>query len=317
MRALMVSALACLVPICAARAQAPLSGQSVEELIAAVRAGQQTGGFTMRARLVTGTGRAGEETVVQVRAVGRRDPATSRLLYQGLWPAAVKGRAAYIQKDGQHAPGGFTFEPPDTVTPLTRTLLSEPFLDTAMSLEDLTEEFWSWPEPAAAGQATVEGRPCTNDRPPPARRRREQLHKDQKLRVARAAAAAVDREDRQGRAGRPAIRHQEGDQGGKRPLGAGEDRCRGSGAEPDDDNRGVERRARRDSLAGRVLDREDQEPGAIALSLDSPMAAVRVLASIVEPLPHMMPGRQRTCAAPRTAAAHVTWRKSSTTFGTS
>jgi hypothetical protein len=169
MRTLLASALACLIPISAARAQGRPSIQSAEELIAAVRAGQQTGGFTMRARFVTGTGREGEGTVIQMRAVGRRDAATSRLLYQALWPAAVKGRAAYIQKDGRQAPGGFTFAPPDTVTPLTRELLSEPFLDTAMSLEDLTEEFWNWPDPAAAGQATVQSRPCTMiDLRPPA-----------------------------------------------------------------------------------------------------------------------------------------------------
>jgi hypothetical protein len=145
------------------------SAPSAADLVARVRAARQTRGFTMRAKLTTTTDNSDQEAVVQIRALGRRDSGTVRVLYQALWPAAVKGQAAYIRRDGQEGLSGFLFQLPETLTPLTPELMSGPFLDSAMVLEDLAEDFWNWPDPFAAGQATVEGHPClTVDLRPPA-----------------------------------------------------------------------------------------------------------------------------------------------------
>ena len=151
-------------------AQAPVRspGPPTADLVAAVRAAYDTRGFTMRARLVTDSG--GRETVVQIRALGRRDQTSSRVLYQALWPAAAKGRAAYLQRDTRQGLSGFLFQWPDTLTPLSDDRLSEPFLESALCLEDLAEDFWSWPAPTAGADAIVEGQPCRiiEFRPPPA-----------------------------------------------------------------------------------------------------------------------------------------------------
>jgi hypothetical protein len=137
-----------------------LRAQTAADLVAKVLSRQQTRGFVVRARLVTGEPGSERPAVVQVRTIGRRDGATTRLLCQALWPASLKGRAVYVQKDGPRAVSGFEFRPPDTVTDLAGDALSVPLFDTDLTLEDLAEEFWSWPGPVAAGSDKVNGKPC-------------------------------------------------------------------------------------------------------------------------------------------------------------
>jgi hypothetical protein len=128
--------------------------------VAKVLARQQTRGFVIRARLVTGEPGSERQAVVQVRTIGRRDGTTTRLLCQALWPASFKGRAVYVQKDGPRVISGFVFQPPGTVTELAGDALSVPLFDTDLTMEDLAEEFWSWPGPVAAGSDNVGGKPC-------------------------------------------------------------------------------------------------------------------------------------------------------------
>ena len=137
-----------------------VQAQTAAELVAKVLSRQQTRGFIVRARLVTGEPGSERPAVVQVRTIGRRDGKTARLLCQALWPSSLKGRAVYVQKDGPQAVSGFVFEPPDSVTELSGDVLSMPLFDTDLTMEDLQEGFWSWPGPVAAGGDTVDGKPC-------------------------------------------------------------------------------------------------------------------------------------------------------------
>lgn len=146
-----------------------LYAQTATDLVAKVLSRQQTRGFVVRARLITGEPGAERQAVVQVRTIGRRDGPTARLLCQALWPASFKGQAVYVQKDGSRAISGFVFRPPDTVTELADDALSVPLFDTDLTMEDLAEEFWSWPGPTAAGSDKVNGKACTMvDLRPPA-----------------------------------------------------------------------------------------------------------------------------------------------------
>jgi hypothetical protein len=138
----------------------PLFAQTAADLVGKIVAAQQTRGFTMRARLVTGAAGAEKPVVVQVRAIGRRDATARRVLYQALWPSSLKGQAVYIQRDQSEGLTGFLFEPPDTVTPLTSERLSKPLFDSELGLDDLAEEFWSWSNPAEVGEDIVEGQRC-------------------------------------------------------------------------------------------------------------------------------------------------------------
>ena len=138
----------------------PRPVQTAPDVIAKVLAAQRTVGFTMRARLVTGEPGENEPAVVQVRILGRRDATATRVLYQALWPAGLKGQAVYIQRDRAEAVTGFLFEPPDRTTTLTGASLSQPLFDSELALDDLVEEFWSWPNPIDVGEDTVEKQRC-------------------------------------------------------------------------------------------------------------------------------------------------------------
>ncbi len=137
-----------------------LTAQTAAELVATIVKAQQTRGFTMRARLVTGAPGAEKPAVVQVRAIGRRDATARRVLYQALWPSSLKGQAVCVQRDRSQSLTGFLFEPPDTVTPLTSDRLSKPLFDSELGLDDLADEFWSWPNPVEVGADIVEGQRC-------------------------------------------------------------------------------------------------------------------------------------------------------------
>jgi hypothetical protein len=137
-----------------------LHAQTAADLVAKVLSRQQMRGFVVRARLVTGEPGSKQQAVVQVRTIGRRDGSTTRLLCQALWPASFKGRAVYVLKDGPRAISGFEFEPPGTVTELAGDALSVPLFGTDVTMEDLAEEFWSWPDPVAGGSDKVNGKAC-------------------------------------------------------------------------------------------------------------------------------------------------------------
>jgi len=54
------------------------------------------------------------------------------------------------------------------VTPLTGDMLSTPLFETELTIEDLSEDFWTWPHPVAGGEDKVDGKPCrvVDVRPP-------------------------------------------------------------------------------------------------------------------------------------------------------
>jgi hypothetical protein len=139
----------------------PCCGQrSPSELIARVVAGQQTRGYTLRARLVTSVRGREAPSTVQVRALGWRRDGTARTLYQALWPAAVKGRAVSFESEAGRFVSGLLFQPPDTVTPLSEDLLGTPLFDSELTAEDLVEDFWSWPAPSGTAPGVVNGQSC-------------------------------------------------------------------------------------------------------------------------------------------------------------
>jgi hypothetical protein len=142
---------------------------SAAELMAKVVASQRTSGFTMRARLIMQSADAAKAPViVQIRALGRRDPTGTRVLYQALWPDAVKGRAVVVERASRQPTGGFFFVPPDETTPITAARLTDAILDSDLTVEDLAEDFQQWPDPVYAGQDKVRGGSCriVESRPP-------------------------------------------------------------------------------------------------------------------------------------------------------
>jgi hypothetical protein len=139
-----------------------------EELVGKMLATQRTSGVTLRIRLAVTRPSGERPAVMQLRVHSRHDGDVARWRYQVLWPAARRGQALCLEKAGTGAATGFLFEPPDKVTPLTPELLAGRYLDSDLSIEDLTEDFWHWPGPVVSGTETVDREACTllDFRPP-------------------------------------------------------------------------------------------------------------------------------------------------------
>ncbi len=158
-------------PLCAVGAlglAAWAAQYTADQLIARIMDAQKTSGFRTRARLIRTSAGTGAEEVTQLLIKGRREGEAAEVLYQALWPPAVRGQALVVQRRPGHAAGGFFYEPPDSRRPLTAELLARPFFGSDLSVEDLVEEFWSWPSQRVAGREALEGRACyiLESRPP-------------------------------------------------------------------------------------------------------------------------------------------------------
>jgi hypothetical protein len=125
------------------------------ELIAKVVGARQTIGYRVRARLVRTTTATGQRESMQLLIKGRRDGEVSKVLYQILWPAALAGQTLVIEKTAGRTTSVWLFTPPDKTTDLTQERAGEPFFGSDLSVEDLAEEFWSWPSQEMVGEETV------------------------------------------------------------------------------------------------------------------------------------------------------------------
>ncbi len=128
-----------------------------------VVAAQSTRGFLMRARVVVGdeSPDGSRRTVLQIRLLGRREQSSDRLLFQVLWPAALKGHALVVERRDRPPLSGFLFDPPSRVTPLTAALIARPFAGTGLTVEDLADDFWRWPGQRFAGRGVDGKQSCT------------------------------------------------------------------------------------------------------------------------------------------------------------
>jgi len=141
---------------------------TAQHLINRVIDSRKTSGFRVRAKLILTVPGSSKRDARQLLIKGRRDGEATRILYQALWPAEFKGRALLVEKPGDGKTTGFLFEPPEKVTPLTPDLMTRPFLDSDLTIEDLTEDFWRWPSQAIVGEEIVDLKPCkiVESRPP-------------------------------------------------------------------------------------------------------------------------------------------------------
>lgn len=153
-----------------ARAQAPAPPPTAKQLIALVVARQHTRGLTARGRLVV-TAPSAERRTLQILIKGRHEGNSGEMLYLALYPQADKGRAVLIRKDGGGNVSGFLREPNGKTLGLTPERMKQPFFGSDITIEDLAEDFWTWPSPKLAGQGTVCRKDCyiVDCRPPKGR----------------------------------------------------------------------------------------------------------------------------------------------------
>jgi hypothetical protein len=172
MRSRVVRRCALVAAACVLSAVPGAAQQDAAELVARVMAGQQTDGYSLRARLVTTVRGEQGESIVQVRALGRRDGSTTRTMYQALYPAGMKGQAVSFETEAGRVVSGFLFQPPEATTQLSPGNARTALFGSELTVEDLVEDFWNWPDPSGAGPAVVNGQRCqvVELHPPPGTR---------------------------------------------------------------------------------------------------------------------------------------------------
>jgi hypothetical protein len=135
-------------------------------LVRRILAAQHTRGFVIRAKLsVTSDSR----TTAQLRIKCRWDENGTRLLYQVLWPTSDRGSGLYLEQLGKKNLAGFFFTPPDKVEPIGPGALGASYLGSDLTMEDLLDDFWEWPDVKAGAEEPAGHENCriVNLRPPP------------------------------------------------------------------------------------------------------------------------------------------------------
>ena len=145
----------------------PPAPPTAKELLDKVVAGRQTTGFTARGRMVI-TRPSTPDRILQFLVKGRQAAGAKDFLYLALFPAADKGRAVVARKEAGGAITGFIREPDGKTQPLTAARQKQPLFGSDLTIDALTEDFWTWPAPKIIGQAPVCRRDCQiiDTRPP-------------------------------------------------------------------------------------------------------------------------------------------------------
>jgi hypothetical protein len=151
-----------------ASAQTPAPQQpTAKQLVSLVVAHQRTRGLTARGRMLITTP-SSERRTLQILVKGRHEGNASEMLYLALYPQADKGRAVVIRKDGGDNVSGFIREPNGKTLNLTSERIKQPLFGSDITIEDLAEDFWTWPAPKLSGQDKVCHKDCyiVDCRPP-------------------------------------------------------------------------------------------------------------------------------------------------------
>src|SRR6266567_8757339 len=144
------------------------AGLAVEELINKLAA-RNSETVSIRAKLTVTDPASGVRNATQILVKQRRAGEVRTLLYQVLWPPSRKGEALCLEKSDSGVVTGFFFEPPDKVTPFAPAHSQDAYLDSNLSIEDLTEDLWQWPSQKITGEEVVNGEVCQIlDSSPPA-----------------------------------------------------------------------------------------------------------------------------------------------------
>jgi hypothetical protein len=130
---------------------------SASDLAARLNAWQQDGSSYVRLRMV---GAGASKNTLQIQSKGRRSKTSTEVVYQILWPKERKGEGILLQKSAGRSATGAIFMPPNNLRPLDASQMKDSFFGSALSYEDLVENFFSWEQQSIAGTEEVDGAVC-------------------------------------------------------------------------------------------------------------------------------------------------------------
>jgi hypothetical protein len=133
---------------------------SAADLSARLSEAVQDNASTVRLKLEMNPAGGGEKVVLQLQAKARRTAAATDILYQVLWPKERKGEGFVLRKAGNQAASGSVFLPPDALRTLSAAQMKEGIFGSALSYEDLVDNFYAWPSQQLVGTEVLSRVPC-------------------------------------------------------------------------------------------------------------------------------------------------------------
>ncbi len=131
------------------------AAMTAAELAGRLSAKQQDGTAHIRLRMENSGGGA-----LQLQIKSRASRAGTDLVYQVLFPKERKGESVLLRKSGNRITGAL-YNPPDTIRQLTPGQLDEPLFDSALSYEDVIDNFFAWDQQAIVGNEVFDRVNCT------------------------------------------------------------------------------------------------------------------------------------------------------------
>ncbi len=139
-----------------AQEQAPTAGNLAAQLSAAVLDNASTVRLKLETSHITGA----EKTVLQLKVNARRTPEATDVHYQVLWPKGRQGESFVLRKTTGSAATGTVFVPPDSRRSLSPSQMQEGIFGSALSYEDLVDNYFAWENQRIVGEETVDRVPC-------------------------------------------------------------------------------------------------------------------------------------------------------------
>ena len=133
---------------------------SAKELAARLGAAVQDGNSAARLRLKVEPASGGEKTVLQVQIKARRSKGKSEVLYQVLWPNERKGESFMLRQQDGKSPEGHSFQPPQTLSRLDRSKMTDSVFGGDLAYQDVIENFFLWSNQSLKGSEKVERVEC-------------------------------------------------------------------------------------------------------------------------------------------------------------
>ena len=100
------------------------------------------------------------KTALQLQIKERRTKTGADLVYQVLWPKERKGEGVLLRKAEGGAPTGSLYVPPEKPRILSASQMNDPLFGSALSYQDVIENFFGWENQVIVGTEVLERVSC-------------------------------------------------------------------------------------------------------------------------------------------------------------
>ena len=129
---------------------AEVSGRELAQKLSA----KQSGTAYVRVRMTTGGG-----VPLQLQIKSRASRGNAEIIYQVLFPKERKGESVLLRQAGGRM-SGTHFVPPDSMRSLTVAQFDQPLFGSALSYEDVVDNFFAWDQQTVVGTEIIDRVEC-------------------------------------------------------------------------------------------------------------------------------------------------------------